>query len=99
TFGEKLVVFLAATDVGMAAEDQVGVGSISQILLEVCGERVKSDRLAGHQTARGLCNRGLCRREVDAMQGQLEFQLMNLRRFLNLDAARGIGSAASAVVH
>src|SRR5208337_464884 len=38
--GEKLVVLLASADVGVAAQNQVGVRSVGQILLEVGCQRV-----------------------------------------------------------
>src|SRR5438046_1625790 len=72
--------------------------AVLQILLVIAGEGVKRGRLAGQQTARGLGLGGLGRREVDAVQSQLGFELLNLGRLLDLDIAGCVGGATAAVI-
>ena len=83
----------------MAFENQVSVRPVLEILQEVACQRLQSGRLTGRQTAAGFRDSGLRRREVDAVQRQLGFQLLDLRGLLHFHFARSIGRGAASVVH
>ena len=100
--GQLYIVVFGSANVGVAFENQLGVWSVLQIILEVTGERIQRGLLAGQQTAHGLGHRGQGCREIDAVQRQLGFQLLDLRRLRGLvhfHIAGSICSSAAAIVH
>src|SRR5260370_1269113 len=77
--GELHIVVLSPANIRVAFENQAGVGFKRQILLVVARQLIQGDLLAGQQPSRGFRHGGLGGREVDAVQRQLGFQLLDLR--------------------
>src|SRR5713101_4522674 len=97
--GELHIVVLSPANIRVAFENQVGVGFKRRILLVVARQLIQGRLLAGQQPSRGFRHGGLGGREVDAVQRQLGFQLLDLRGLLDFHVAGSIGGAAAAVVH
>ena len=98
-FGEFHVVVLGTSNVRVALENQVSVRFVLQILLEVARQCIERRSLAWGQATTGLRHRRLRRREVNAVQCQLGFQLLDLRWLLHVHIAGSISAGAAAVIH
>src|SRR6266478_2609232 len=97
--GEFHVVVLGTANVRVTLENQVSVRFVLQILLEVARQCIERRSLAWGQATTGLRHRRLRRREVNAVQCQLGFQLLDLRWLLHVHIAGSISAGAAAVIH
>src|SRR6202040_2080365 len=76
---QGLVVFLRTAYIGVATENQVGIGSVFQIFLEVLGQVFEDLCLTVDQATRWIVGGGPSSWKVNTMEGKPDFQLLDLR--------------------
>src|SRR5215831_8062006 len=98
TFGQLQIVFLRAANVRVTGQGQRRIRLVGKIFLEVGCQGVEPLLLAFKQPAIWIGSGGPIRGEVNRMQGQPAFQLLDLRGLLHVHIGGGAGAAAAAVI-